>query len=115
MFFFLVQSWKFDQTTGFLLNKKHGTISQIARIRSVPNEGEVGTIMRNDGFVLGLVNDDTAVGTKVVFEARDQAATGQLWTRGTADIDGYYDFGNQKSRQYLTCSSSTKIHIAGNH
>ena len=95
------------------MNKKHG--NQIARIRSVPNEGEVGTIMRNDGFVLGLVNDDTAVGTKVVFEPRDQAATGQLWTRGPADTDGFYDFGNQKSRQYLTCSSSTKIYIAGNH
>ena len=96
------------------MNKKHGILNQIARIRSVPNEGEVGTIIRNDGFVFGLVNDDTAVGTKVVFEARDQAATGQLWTRGPTDRDGYYHFGNQKSRQFLTCSSSTKINIAGN-
>ena len=96
------------------MNKKYGVLNQIARIRSVPNEGEVGTIIRNDGFVLGLFNDDTAVGTKVVFETRDQAATGQLWTPGTADRDGYYHLGNKKSRQFLTCSSSTKINIAGN-
>ena len=89
-------------------------LNQIARIRSIPKEGKVDAITRDDNFVLGLANDNTAAGTKVVFEARDQGSTGQLWIRGPADREGYYFLKNQKSNKYLTCANRNDITIKGN-
>ena len=94
------------------MNKRNGIKNQIARIRSVPREGKYAAIIRNDGLALGLVRDDTAAGTKVAFQERDQGATGQLWVNGPADRDGYYFLGNQKSKKFLT--SSTDVTIQGN-
>ena len=111
---FAVQYWKFDKSTGYLSNKGNG-INQIARIKSVPKASTTDAIIRNDGLALGLVNDDTASGTKVVFEPRDPGATGQLWIRGPKDKDGYFFLRNQKSMKYLTSSTSTDDSIiAGN-
>ena len=110
---FVVQYWKFNKSTGYLSNKGNG-INQIARIRSVPMASTTDAIIRDDGLALGLVNDATASGTKVVFEARDPGATGQLWIRGPKDKDGYFFLRNQKSMKYLTSSTSTDSIIAGN-
>ena len=94
------------------MNKKYGIQNQIARIRSAPKDG-TGTIVRNDGFVLGLFNDNTVAGTNVIFETRDPGATGQLWTKGPADREGYYFLGNQKAKKFLTCKGSS-VTIEGN-
>ena len=47
------------------------------RIREIPTvAGRPGKIVRNDDHVLGLANDNTDAGTKVIFEANDGASTG---------------------------------------
>ena len=73
----ICQYWKMEHYTGFLLNKKTRVLNHMSRIRQIPTvEGSPGRIVRDDGHVLGLVNDNIASGTKVIFEANDEGSTG---------------------------------------
>ena len=70
---------------------------------------------QSSGKVLGLLNDDTEIGTLVVLESKKRSvcSKGQKWLRDFADEGGWFRLKNPLSGRALTAQDSTTTVIAG--
>ena len=66
---------------------------------SVPADGQEGTIERTDNFLTVL---DGTSNYEVIFTSEDISSDLQLWTRGTADSDGFFTLENLSTGEQLT-------------
>ena len=117
------QCWKIDSTTMQLTNKLGFSIKSAGttvRSFSIPDASGEGSIERTDNF-LTVANFDPITGDvitdataenwqdrirQVVFLAENiPNSDSQMWTRGTADVDGCFTIENQGER--LTASGSS--------
>ena len=110
---FSAQRWKYDDNTGYLINKKGQWNSLNMYIRTFPDTGTTGNIVLHDGRALGVANDNTLSGTKTVLEALDVSSTAQLWSHSQPDDKGWFVLRNQRSRKFLTATSATEATIEG--
>jgi hypothetical protein len=63
---------------------------------------------------LGLMDDATIKGTKVILETRDeQKRVGQEWFRSKLDSEGWFTLKNPISGRYLTAASNISTTITG--
>ena len=69
---------------------------------SIPASGQDGTIEQTDNF-LTVHNGTTHY--EVIFTSEDTFSDLQLWTRGTADSDGFFTLENQSTGEQLTATT----------
>ena len=71
---------------------------------SVPADGQEGTIERTDNFLTAnsVKNSDGTTNYEVIFTSEDTFSDLQLWTRGTADSDGFFTLENLSTGEQLT-------------
>ena len=97
------------------LMNKNGNWMYQNKAWSIPSECYDGNIEDQDsGDVLGLLDDATAHGSKVVLE--DKARTlidGQRWVRGVADKTGWFKLKNPFSGRVLTSQTPSILIISG--
>ena len=68
---------------------------------SIPAEGTVGYIETYDK-VLGVLNQSTAAGARVVLESKQNPISeGQKWYKTTIDSDGWFTLTNPNSGKNL--------------
>jgi hypothetical protein len=81
---------------------------------SIPASGQDGTIEQTDNFltVKSVVPDPTPTQPnpnptkyEVIFTSEDTLSDLQLWTRGTADSDGFFTLENQSTGEKLTATT----------
>ena len=72
---------------------------------SIPASGQDGTIEQTDNFLtVKLVknSDGETTNYEVIFTSEDISSDLQLWTRGTADSDGFFTLENLSTGEQLT-------------
>ena len=72
---------------------------------SIPASGQDGTIERTDNYLaVKLVENSNGEPTnyEVIFTSEDTFSDLQLWTRGTADSDGFFTLTNLSTGEQLT-------------
>ena len=75
---------------------------------SVPADGQEGTIERTDIFLTAKLidsSDDPPTRYEVFFTSEDTFSDLQLWTRGTADSDGFFTLENLSTGEQLTATT----------
>jgi len=78
---------------------------------SIPASGQDGTIEQTDNFltVKLVVNSDGTTHYEVIFTSEDTLSDLQLWTRGTADSNGFFTLENQSTGEQLTASTTDGV------
>ena len=74
---------------------------------SIPADGLEGTIQQTDNFLTAKLvfnsdNPPQPTNYKVIFTSEDIFSDLQLWTRGTADSDGFFTLENLSTGEQLT-------------
>ena len=72
---------------------------------SIPADGQEGSIERTDNYLaVKLVENSNGEPTnyEVIFTSEDISSDLQLWTRGTADSDGFFTLENKPTGEQLT-------------
>ena len=75
---------------------------------SIPASGQDGTIEQTDNFLtVKLVknSDGEPTNYEVIFTSEDTFSDLQLWTRGTADSDGFFTLENLSTGEQLTATT----------
>ena len=83
---------------------------------SVPADGQEGTIERTDIFLTAKLidnSDDPPTRYEVFFTSEDTFSDLQLWTRGTADDDGFFTLTNLSTGEQLTASGVSTFRVQG--
>ena len=69
---------------------------------SIPASGQDGTIEQTDNFLTVKNSDGEPTNYEVIFTSEDTFSDLQLWTRGTADSDGFFTLENLSTGEQLT-------------
>ena len=71
---------------------------------SIPDDGQEGTIEQTDNFLMAKLveNSDGTTNYELIFTSEDTFSDLQLWTRGTADSDGFFTLTNLSTGEQLT-------------
>ena len=100
--FFSEQLWKLT-SSGKLKCKYYDDLYSRNALRnvSIPAEGTVGYI-ETYYKVLGVLNQSTAAGARVVLESKhNPISEGQKWYKTTIDSDGWFTLTNPNSAKNL--------------
>ena len=104
------QCWKIDSLPKLTNMLDHSIQNSGAEVGSfsVPADGQEGTIERTDNFLaVKLVENSKGEPTnyEVIFTSEDISSDLQLWTRGTADSDGFFTLTNKSTGEQLTATT----------
>ena len=77
---------------------------------SIPASGQDGTIEQTDNYlavklVFNSDNPPQPTNYEVIFTLEDISSDLQLWTRGTADSDGFFTLTNKSTGEQLTATT----------
>ena len=100
--------WKFD---GTVLSNEAGITH--THKWAIPSSGSTGTIQNTDTGANGYlsVNANTAAGSQVVEEAKDDDDVGQKWERSADDDSGFFTLKNPHSGLFLTMKTVDTLTI----
>ena len=114
IFHILGQLWKMNNNMK-LLNQNGSWVHQ-EKAWTLTAEGSEGNIEDQfSGKVLGLLNNDTEIGTLVTLESKKRSvcSEGQKWLRDVTDEGGWFRLKNPLSGRVLTVQDQTITSITG--
>ena len=110
----LGQLWKMNNNMKLI--NKNGLWMHQEKAWTLTAEGSEGNIEDQlSGKVLGLLNNNTDIGTLVILESKKRSvcSEGQKWLRDAADEGGWFRLKNPLSGRVLTAQDQTIISITG--